>query len=668
MPNQLIFETSPYLLQHAQNPVDWQPYNQQAFDKAQKQNKLLVISIGYSTCHWCHVMEKESFENKQVAQVMNTNFINIKVDREELPDVDNYYIKAVQLMTKQAGWPLNVVCLPDGRAIWGGTYFKTEHWIESLEQLQQLYQSNPEKVLEFAQKLDQGVSILSKGPVLDQSNRFNVELLVDKWAKSFDWEYGGYSKSPKFMMPNNLLYLQRLAVLNKDDKILQYIDLTLTKMAWGGIFDPIQGGFCRYSVDYKWHIPHFEKMLYDNAQLLSVYSDGYKRCENPLYKQVIQKTIDFITTCFSNKQGGYYSALDADSLNADSQLVEGAYYTWSKEELQEILQDDFYVFSQIFNINDFGYWDHEKQYVLIQDKPLQLIAEQNNITLESLIQKKKKWEELLEKHRKKRKPPHLDHKIITSWNAMLIQGLLDSYSALALDSYLQLAKQSFDFLYRELYDIDKGLYHSMTNQQTGPDAYMDDYAFFIQAALGLYQFTGETKYLHIAKKCCDVTLDYFWDQKSGFFFFSKSKNQAVLPSIETEDNVIVSCNSVMAKNLLQLGLLFENYHYTQIAKHMTQVVLSQIDYGSAYSNWLLVQLYIDNPSELVITGKDAVKKVLKLHRKIITRALIYPVTQPSQVPYLNKPMYDQKNAFYLCTQHNCLPVEFKETFLTKITL
>lgn len=662
MTNELHLETSPYLLQHANNPINWKAYNHHAFEQAKQQNKLVVISIGYSTCHWCHVMEHESFEDLQVARVMNQNYISVKVDREEFPDVDNYYMKAVQLMTKQGGWPLNVVCLPDGRPIWGGTYFNKQSWIDSLEQLHNLYENNPQTTIEFAQKLEQGVSILSKGPVLDQNARFNLDLLLDKWSKSFDWEFGGYTRSPKFMMPNNLLYLQRLALVKHDENLLNYVDLTLTKMAWGGIFDPIEGGFCRYSVDYKWHIAHFEKMLYDNAQLLSLYSDAYKRTSNDLYRWVIEKTIEFLTQNFKDKSKGFFSALDADSLNKENELEEGAYYCWTKQELEQILDKEFDLFAQVFNINEYGYWQDDL-YVLIQNKSLQEIAQDNNITYRELTQRKSNWEKTLKQHKIQRPQPRLDHKIITSWNAMLIVGLLDSYTALKDPSLLQLAQDTFDFIYQNLYQHDKGLYHCYIKGTKKAEAYLDDYAFLIQGCLSLHQHTANTKYLDIAKNLTDLTLDEFWDSSSGFFYFSKQANHAVLKSIETEDNVIVSCNSVMAQNLIALGILYQNYHYTKIANHMVQVILSQIDYPSAYSNWLLAQLYLDNPCELVITGKESLAKVLEIREKPISRTLIYAVNQDTDIPYLNKPIAKENLSYYFCEQQNCLSMQSDADFL-----
>ncbi|WP_411377640.1 thioredoxin domain-containing protein [Flavobacterium psychrophilum] len=426
--NQLNLETSPYLLQHANNPIHWQAWSKNTLATAQKENKLIIISIGYSACHWCHVMEHESFENQEVASVMNLNFISIKVDREERPDVDAIYMKAVQMMTNRGGWPLNVVCLPDGRPIWGGTYFQKEEWTNTLQQLHELYVSNPQKIIKYAQKLHQGIQVLGTiqhHTAQEQNHTNNIKPLVEKWSKSFDWEYGGYARAPKFMMPNNYLFLQRYGYQTKSQELLNFVDLTLTKMAHGGIFDTIAGGFSRYSVDIRWHIPHFEKMLYDNGQLVSLYAQAYKRTQNPLYKEVIEKTLTFVEREFLNSDNGFYAALDADSLNQNNELEEGAFYVWTKTELQEILKNDFEIFSHLYNVNDFGFWEHDN-HVLIQNQPSKSIASKFGLTENELQNKRKNWEQLLFTKREKRPKPRLDDKSLTSWNAIMLKGYTDA--------------------------------------------------------------------------------------------------------------------------------------------------------------------------------------------------------------------------------------------------
>ncbi|MGG5577472.1 thioredoxin domain-containing protein [Myroides sp. C15-4] len=652
--NELKHTSNPYLKQHATNPIHWKAWNTTVFETAKEQNKLVIVSIGYSTCHWCHVMEDESFTNLAVAEVMNRHFISIKVDREEHPDVDAYYMKAVQLMTKQGGWPLNVVCLPDGRPIWGGTYFPKATWVDVLEQLAQLYQNKPEATLEFAEKLQEGIYIMGLAPTAREEHRFNLTLLLDQWKQSFDLEYGGYQRAPKFMMPTNLLYLQKLGDLKRDKDLLHYVDLTLTQMAWGGIFDVIDGGFSRYSVDFKWHIPHFEKMLYDNAQLLSVYSDAYKRTQNPLYLEVISKTVQFIQTHWTSALGGTYSALDADSLDANGVSKEGAYYVWTEADLRHLLGDDYALFAQVFNINDFGYWEDEN-YVLIQNQPLETIAQANQWDIFALKERKKQWEKLLLQSRNQRPKPLLDDKIICSWNAMLITGLLDAYSASGESSYLQQAERIHLYIQQYLLDEELGLYHSSHHQKIQTLGYLDDYSFYIQALLRLFEHTANQGYVWEAKRLMDLSLDLFLDEKSKFFYFSQEKHSdTILRSIETEDNVIPSSNAIMAHNLLYLGVLFEHRYYSELAHHMIEIMQSQLDYPSAYSQWLLAMLYTESPSELAIVGKNAGEDSLRIQANLVSKTFIFPINEPSTIPYFTKYSLRTTTQYYLCENRHCL--------------
>ena len=357
--NELIKESSPYLLQHAHNPVDWKAWNDISLQEAKDQNKLLIISIGYSSCHWCHVMEKESFENELVADVMNKNYINIKVDREERPDVDNVYMNAVQLMTGRGGWPLNAIALPDGRPIWGGTYFPKEDWISSLEQIADLYQKDPDKLIEYAEKLEKGIKtmdIVTPNPNTPSFKKDELQDAIQSWARSWDTREGGLNRAPKFMMPNNYHFLLRYGHQNQDQEILDYVNITLQQIAFGGVNDQVGGGFSRYSTDTKWHVPHFEKMLYDNAQLVSLYSDAYLATQNELYKETVYQTLSYIAREMTTEQGGFYSALDADSLDKEGILEEGTYYVWTKEELEQLLGVDFTLFKEYYNINSYGKW------------------------------------------------------------------------------------------------------------------------------------------------------------------------------------------------------------------------------------------------------------------------------------------------------------------------
>ena len=355
--NNLINETSPYLLQHAHNPVNWEAWNTQSLEKARKEDKLLLISVGYSACHWCHVMEHESFEDEAVAEIMNQHFINIKVDREERPDVDQVYMNAIQVMTGAGGWPMNIVALPDGRPVWGGTYFRKEQWKDALKQLSGLYQTKPDEMKSYASKLEEGLQQLQLIETPQEETPFTTAFLdkmLEKWKKAFDRKNGGSQGAPKFMLPVNQSFLFRYAVQKDDKDIFEQSLLSLNKISYGGVYDHIGGGFSRYSVDERWHVPHFEKMLYDNGQLVSIYSKAFAFTKDNWYKEVVYKTLDFVKEELTDSTGAFYSALDADSEDETGNKTEGAYYVWKKDQLQDLITEDFSIFEAYYNINPFG--------------------------------------------------------------------------------------------------------------------------------------------------------------------------------------------------------------------------------------------------------------------------------------------------------------------------
>ncbi|MFN8273933.1 MAG: thioredoxin domain-containing protein [Flavobacteriaceae bacterium] len=653
--NELSKETSPYLLQHAQNPVHWKAWNPQSLQSAQEQNKLLIISVGYSACHWCHVMEHESFEDAEVAEVMNAHFVNIKVDREERPDIDAVYMKAVQIMTGQGGWPMNVVALPDGRPVWGGTYFRKNQWINSLEQLQELYIQQPEKMLDYAQRLQLGLAQISLLPEPEQAaNEQTLSLLVEKWKKSFDHEFGGLARAPKFMMPSNYEFLMRYAHQNNDAELQEFVDLTLTRMAWGGLFDTVDGGFSRYSVDMRWHVPHFEKMLYDNGQLVSLYAQAYKRTQNPLYKTVIEKTLDFVTREWLTSEGAFYSALDADSLNAANHLEEGAFYVWTKTELQNILGDDFALFARLFNINDFGHWEHEN-YVLIQNQALDLIASEFNLTEAELSALKSSWEKQLFEVRQKRSKPRLDDKCLTSWNAWMLKGYLDAYQALGHQQYLEIAIKSAHFISQKQWSPEGFLWHNYKNGTSSINGFLEDYAVVIAALISLHQTTFDPSWLKQAKQLTDYCLEHFYRESHGFFAFTSDLDDALVSQhFEVEDNVIPASNSVMAKNLLQLSVYFNHAYYEKTATQMIQKMLGNIDYPSAFSNWL--NNYLDlgkTRKELAICSSNALELARGFHQNYLPNVWISGTNEPSDLPFLQNRFNNHKDLFYICQNQTC---------------
>lgn len=655
--NQLISETSPYLLQHANNPVHWKAWNKNALAQAQKNNKLIIISIGYSACHWCHVMEHESFENNEVAQTMNHHFINIKVDREERPDVDAIYMKAIQIMTGRGGWPLNVVALPDGRPVWGGTYFRKEEWISTLEKLQQIYQSSPEKMVEYAEKLQLGINSLNFSNDEIASEELNQDCmvpLIEKWQKSFDWDFGGMARAPKFMMPNNYKFLLRYGHQEKNKDLLEFVNLTLTKMAFGGLFDTIDGGFSRYSVDLKWHVPHFEKMLYDNGQLISLYSDAYKLTKNPLYKEVIEKTLQFVSRELINDDHGFYCALDADSLDQNEQLEEGAFYVWKQSELEKILKEDFSLFRQVFNVNEFGYWENDN-YVLIQNIELETIAKSNNLELSELKTKKKNWEKLLFNEREKRSKPRLDDKSLTSWNALMLKGYVDAFKALGDKNYLEIAIKNAHFIIDKLWMPEGNLVHNYKNGSANINGYLEDYCFVIEAFISLYEVTIDEKWLHYSKQLTDYCFDNFYDETAQFFSFtSKNDDPLIAKHFETEDNVIPASNSVMANNLFQLSRYFQNQYYETIGMKMLKKIIPNIDYPSAYSNWLCALMnYSDKQKELGICGEKAMEYLSKINREYHPNLLLAGANKVSELPFLNNRFIENETLFYVCQNQTC---------------
>ncbi|MGV9003111.1 thioredoxin domain-containing protein [Flavobacterium sp.] len=655
--NELHLETSPYLLQHANNPVDWKAWNKKSLALAKDQNKLIIISIGYSACHWCHVMEHESFENKDVAVVMNNNFINIKVDREERPDIDAVYMKAVQIMTGRGGWPMNVVALPDGRPVWGGTYFKKNEWIDALQKLQELYLTNPETIMDYAEKMHQGLQSISIIPISASQEDFNLDLLknlIEKWGKSFDWEFGGMARAPKFMMPNNYEFLLRYGYQTQNKKLLEFVDLTLTRMAYGGLFDTVDGAFSRYSVDMKWHVPHFEKMLYDNGQLVSLYANAYKRSGNPVYKEVIEKTLHFVEKEWLTQEGSIFSAHDADSLTPENKLEEGAFYVWTKKEVNEIIGDDFELFSVIFNINEFGFWEHDN-YVLIQNQSLEEIALQESISLEELTRKKKNWEQKLYQTREKRSKPRLDDKCITSWNALMLKGYVDAYKAVGTQKYLDIALQNATFITSKMWCDEGNLFRTYKNGTATINAYLEDYVHVMEGFIVLYEVTFDEQWLHHTKQLLDYCFDEFYDENQQFFAFTSKKDaQLITQHFEVEDNVISAANSVMASVLCKMSIYFENNHYKKTASQMLQNIIPTIDYPSAFSNWLNVLLHFsDQNKELVLCGENALMYAKRIHQNYFPNCIIAGSIDDSSIPFLKNRFVENETLLYLCQNKTC---------------
>ncbi|QTE24017.1 thioredoxin domain-containing protein [Polaribacter cellanae] len=667
--NNLIGETSPYLLQHAHNPVNWHAWNDKTLSKAKSSKKLMLISIGYASCHWCHVMEEESFKDTLVAKTMNTNFINIKVDREERPDVDKVYMSAVQLMNGEGGWPLNVVALPDGRPIWGGTYFEKEQWIGILNQLSEVYEKNPEKLIAFADKLEKGIKSIDVVELNSKKTDFTNEIIkksIDVWSANFDTSLGGLKSAPKFMMPNNYHFLLRYAIQKEDRELQDYVNLTLEKMAFGGIYDPIEGGFSRYSVDEKWHIPHFEKMLYDNAQLVSLYSDAYSITKNPLYKEVVLETLEYVKAYMIGEKGSFFSSLDADSETENKDLEEGVYYVWTKKELQSLLNEDYLLFEDYYNVNDYGFWEKEN-YVLIRNTNDADFIQKHNITIEALKAKKKNWKETLKKAKQSRKKPRLDDKMLTSWNALMLNGFVDAYRVFGDENYLKIAEKNANFIVDHQLKKEGSLLHTYKDGKSTINGYLEDYAFTIEAFINLYENTLDEKWLKISHDLADYTFAHFFDENSKMFYFTSNKDASLVArSIAFRDNVMPSSNSVMAKNLFKLSHYFDNKNYLETARIMLNNVQPELEeYPSAFSNWLDLMINFSNPYyEIAIVGEKAKDKVKELNKKYIPNKLIAGSLRESNMPLLENRYNPLKTLIYVCVNKACkLPVSDVEKAL-----
>ncbi len=670
--NELISESSPYLLQHAHNPVNWRAWNEKSLNKAKEEKKLILISIGYAACHWCHVMEKESFEDSTVAAVMNSNFINIKVDREERPDVDQIYINAVELMTGRAGWPLNVIALPDGRPVWGGTYFTKEDWIQRITRIQELYLEEPERLIEYADKLEAGIKSMDLVSFNDEDvdfSAYNSRTLVDKWRQGFDKRNGGYNRAPKFMMPNNYQFLLRHAVQQQDEELLDFVKLTLDKMAYGGIYDHIGGGFARYSTDERWHVPHFEKMLYDNGQMVSLYSEAYSATKNPLYKQVVEETVNFVLQELTNKEGAFYSSLDADSINEEGELVEGAYYIYTKEELEKLLGKDFQIFSDYYNVNDYGKWEDD-HYILIRTKTDEEIISKYNLSSETLQGKLDSWKSMLLEHRNKREKPRLDDKTLTSWNGLMLKGLVDAYKVLRDERYLDAARKNAEFLVNNQKKDDGGLFHTYKNGKSSINGYLEDYSAVIEAFIALYEVTLDERWLQESRELAEYTyLKFFDSEKHMFYFTSNDDRKLVARNIDYRDNVIPASNSTMAKNLFKLSHYYDQPKYGETAVQMLKNVLEELEqYPNSFSNWMdLLANYKTDYFEIVVVGERAMEKIREINTYYIPNKLIAGSTTKND-SYLLEGRYVEGQTFiYVCVDNTCkLPVKETEKAIESV--
>jgi len=664
--NELINETSPYLLQHAHNPVNWKAWNDNTLNEAKTSNKLILISVGYASCHWCHVMEHESFEDSTVAKIMNNNFINIKVDREERPDVDQVYMNAVQLMTKQGGWPLNCFTLPDGRPVYGGTYFPAAQWVDILEKLNETYEQDSAKVTEYADKLTNGIQATELITTKAEVRQFSVDRLhetVQNWKLNLDNFRGGPNRAPKFPLPNNYEFLMHYAYIFNDSTLMEQVELTLEQMAYGGIYDQVGGGFSRYSVDAEWKVPHFEKMLYDNAQLVSLYSKAYQRSNKYLYKHIVQQTLAWAEREMLTKEACYYSALDADS-----EGEEGKFYVWTKSELKEVLGDDYDLVDKYYNLNLKGLW--EGNQILLRSEDDATVADVFEMSVSELRTKIDKINAKLLVARSVRIRPGLDDKALTSWNALMGVAYTDAYQAFGDEAYLASAIKLGDWFQKYQLKKDAELWHTFKDGKSKINGFLEDYASVSYFFVKLYEVTFDENYLAISKKLTDRVITDFQDEKSGMFYFTSSKNHdLVARKMEVSDNVIPASNSIFARNLFELGTLLENKTYLDMSRQMLANMYDTIPtYGSGYSNWASLCLNMTTPYyEIAITGKDSKTKLKTLSSKYIPNKIMMGGEKESPLIPLLEGKFMDETTIYVCVNRTCqLPVSTVEEALKQI--
>jgi uncharacterized protein YyaL (SSP411 family) len=662
-PNSLINASSPYLLQHAYNPVHWYEWGTEALEKAKAENKLILVSIGYSACHWCHVMERESFENHEVAEVMNQHFVCIKIDREERPDIDQIYMYAIQLMTGSGGWPLNCICLPDQRPVYGGTYFRKNDWINILENVAALWANEPDKAIQYADRLISGIKDSEKiipSPKEEEYTEVHLTEIIEPWKRHFDIGFGGYNRAPKFPLPNNWAFLLRYGFLKDDESVFTAVCHTLEEMSRGGIYDQIGGGFARYSVDDKWHVPHFEKMLYDNAQLISLYIEAYQCTKFDSFKQTAVESIDWVFKEMTSPDGLFYSALDADS-----EGVEGKFYVWDKQEFNSILGDDAKLLADYYNVTTDGNWEEEQTNILRKTIAGDDLIEKYGIDAATLYDKVQSAKAKLIEVRDRRIRPGLDDKCLTAWNGMMIKALADAATVLNHELYYAKAAAAAKFVLTNVKDKNGGLYRNFKNGKASITGFLDDYAFLIEALIGLYEYDFDQYWLIEAKALADYVITNFSDPDSPMFFYTSAESESLIArKHEIMDNVIPASNSTMAQNLKKLGLLFDVEAYITKADEMLTAIFPKIKtYGSAYSNWAIQLLNeIQGINEIAIVGleTDAIK--LELSNHYIPNKITLGGTK-SNLPLL-KGKQSNETKVYICRNKVCqLPVKTVEEAL-----
>lgn len=682
--NLLQFETSPYLLQHAHNPVEWHAWNDDTLAKASASGKMLLISIGYSACHWCHVMEHESFEDETVAQLMNEHFLCIKVDREERPDVDQLYMQAAHLISGRGGWPLNAFALPDGSPFYASTYFPKPNWIELLNQLATLWQLEPDTIRNAADQITNGIKASNESPENLPGEALNIQTyhrygtppplsksqlneVYTRYRNRIDFNFGGEKRAPKFPMPSMWEYLLHFHQATNNDDALKAVNSTLTNMARGGIYDHLGGGFARYSTDERWHVPHFEKMLYDNAQLISLYAHAYQHTGHSLYQYIVEETIEFIERELLNPQGGFYSAIDADS-----EGEEGRFYIWKEHEIETLLGTDAPLFKEVFHITTEGNWERGKN-ILLRKNSLKLHAlshENHPVEFEHHLRDLRKK---LLTHRSDRVRPGLDDKILCSWNALMIKALFvascsgDQHSNV---HYKSLAIQNLDFVLASFLQPDGSLNRNFKAGRSSIEGMLDDYAFLIAALLEAYQTVFNENYLTIADQLTQYCLAHFTDPYESLFFYTHQRSTGLVARMkERNDTVIPASNSEMAINLLLLGTLLDKPEYTHQARSMVAILAEEIQKNVYYhANWAKLALLLsESLIEVAIVGPDYAQWATEIQKHYLPHVVLCAAASESSLPLLTEKYFPGTTKAFICRNNTCsAPVDHPGKLLQQI--
>jgi uncharacterized protein YyaL (SSP411 family) len=664
--NRLSSALSPYLRQHADNPVDWYQWGDEALSKARNEGKPLIISIGYAACHWCHVMAHESFSDQVIADFMNSNFVCIKVDREERPDIDRIYMEAAQLISGRGGWPLNAFALPDGKPFYAATYFARDQWLDLLNQINHLYKNQYSNVLHSATSLTQGIGSNPFRGMVDSTPFTSMEYIAcfENQISQIDFEFGGYIGVPKFMMPIGLEFLLQYHYLTSDPKALFAVTITLDAMAKGGIYDQIAGGFSRYSTDRFWKAPHFEKMLYDNAQLITLYAHAYQLTSNPLYAQIIEQTIVFSERELQNREDGFYASIDADS---DGE--EGKFYVWSKSEIESVLDPKTAeIVIAFYQVTGYGNWEKGNN-ILHCSKDKTIFASENELSVGELNAILQKANYLLFERRNQRIRPATDDKILTSWNALMITGYVNAYKALGRKQYLKAAIDTASFLEKRMLKDGGQLFRVYKDGKVSTVAFLDDYACLSDACINLYEITFDLHWLKLSQLLTAYVWDHFIDTENDLFYYTSDLAENLIArKHEISDNVIPASNSVIAHVLSKLGILFEIKEYSQMAEKMLFKVRNEIPAGGAYfSNWAMLlgkQVY---PSfEVAILGQNGMSLSLEMQKKYLPTT-VFAGGVSENLPLLRHRLIDNKTMIYTCQNNTCNdPVDTASDALTII--